>query len=320
MILDYIVNLVRSNLNVTFKIMNYNFDEIKQFQSLNLLAKQLVEGFISGLHKSPYHGFSVEFAEHKLYNEGQSTRHIDWKVYARTEKLFTKQYEEETNLRARVILDVSGSMYYPKPNHDKLKFAALATAAITYLLNAQRDAVGLTTFSDKIESETPVKSTRANQNLIFKLLNEAVNATKKAPTNVPAVLHEIAEKIHKRSLVIIFSDMFQDVDQIEEIFSALQHLKHRKHEVILFHIADHATELEFDFQDRPYDFIDIETNEHIKLNPGDIKDQYKKQMSEYFYNLKIRCGQYKIDFVEVNTSDSIDKVLGAFLIKRKRMK
>ncbi|MEQ8240137.1 MAG: DUF58 domain-containing protein [Cyclobacteriaceae bacterium] len=300
--------------------MKYNFDEIKQFQGLNLLAKQLVEGFITGLHKSPYHGFSVEFAEHKLYNEGQSTRHIDWKVYARTDKLFTKQYEEETNLRARILLDISGSMYYPEPNHDKMRFATLATAAMTYLLNAQRDAVGLTTFSNKIESESPVKSTRANQNLIFKQLTEVVNSKDKPRTNVPQVLNEIAEKIHKRSLVIIFSDMFQRPDQFEEIFSALQHLKHRKHEIILFHISDHATELEFDFQDRPYDFIDIETNERIKLNPGDVKEQYQSQMSQYYYDLKIRCGQYKIDFVEVNTSDSIDKVLGAFLIKRKRMK
>jgi hypothetical protein len=147
-----------------------------------------------------------------------------------------------------------------------------------------------------------------------------VNSKEKPKTNVPQVLHEIAEKIHKRSLVIIFSDMFQRPDQFEEIFSALQHLKHRKHEIILFHISDHATELEFDFEDRPYDFIDIETNERIKLNPSDVKAQYQSQMSKYYYDLKIRCGQYKIDFVEVNTSDSIDKILGAFLIKRKRMK
>ncbi|MEQ9405867.1 MAG: DUF58 domain-containing protein [Cyclobacteriaceae bacterium] len=299
--------------------MNLQLSEINQFDNLGLIAKQLVDGFITGLHRSPYHGFSVEFAEHKLYNHGESTRHIDWKVYRRTDRLYTKQYEEETNLRCHILIDNSGSMHYPAKNKEKLRFSVFAASALSYLLTQQRDAVGLTVFSDSIEHETQVKSTRAHLNSILGALSGLADQTPKTKTNISSVLHEIAQKIHRRSLVIIFSDMFQNMEE-EELMNSLQHLKHNKHEVILFHVSDHSSELEFDFEDRPYKFIDIETNEMVKVNPGEVKSGYKSAMAKFYQDLKIRCGMMKIDFLPVNTSDSFDKILGAYLIKRKRMR
>ncbi|MEQ8473074.1 MAG: DUF58 domain-containing protein [Marinoscillum sp.] len=300
--------------------MDIRLADIKQFENLDLLAKQLVEGFITGLHKSPYHGFSVEFAEHKLYNFGESTRHVDWKVYARTDRLYTKQFEEETNLRAHILLDISNSMHYPKPGNDKLKFSVLCAAALSYLLTSQRDAVGLTTFSDEIVYQSPLKSTRTHLNQLLTHLRGLLDVDGESATNVAHVLHQIAQKIHKRSLVIIFSDMFQRSNDLDEIFGALQHLKHNKHEVLIFHVTDHATELEFEFDDRPHRFVDLETNEMVKLNPRDIKDAYKAHMNKLYHDLKIRCGTYKIDMIEANISDSFEKILGAYLIKRKRMR
>ncbi len=301
--------------------MSITLSDIRKFEKIDFLAKQLVEGFITGLHKSPYHGFSVEFAEHKLYNFGDSTRHIDWKVYGRTDRLYTKQYEEETNLRCQILLDVSGSMYYPAPNKEKIKFAALCSAAIAQLLASQRDAVGLTTFASEVVYQSPIKSTNANLNLIFSELDRVIAKDRESgSTDVSAVLHEIAEKIHKRSLVVIFSDMFQNTSDMDAIFAALQHLKHRKHEILLFHVTDKKTELAFEFEDRPYRFIDLESNQTIKLNPRDVKESYTAQVADLYQELKLRCGQFKIDFVEADTSEPFDKVLSAYLIKRKRMK
>lgn len=299
--------------------MNSRLSELNQFDNLGLIAKQLVDGFITGLHKSPYHGFSVEFAEHKLYNEGESTRHVDWKVYSRTDKLFTKQYEEETNLRCHILLDNSASMHYPAPNKEKLRFSIFGASALSYLLSHQRDAVGLTVFSDSVEEETHVKSTRSHLNSILSKLSKLPEETPRPNTDISAVLHEIAQKIHKRSLVVIFSDMFQNMED-EKLMHSLQHLKHNKHEVILFHVSDHDSELHFDFEDRPYKFIDIETNEVVKVNPGEVKTEYKSAMSAFYQDLKIKCGMMKIDFVPVNTNDSFDKILGAYLIKRKKMR
>ena len=299
--------------------MSTTIAEINQYENLGLIAKQLVDGFITGLHKSPYHGFSVEFAEHKLYNFGESTRHIDWKVYSRTDKLFTKQYEEETNLRCRILIDNSASMHYPVPGKDKLRFSVFAASALSYLLTKQRDVVGLTVFSDHLEDETPLRSTRAHLNSILQKLSNLTEQTTKSRTNLTSILHEIADKSHRRSLIIIFSDMFQTENDIE-LLNALQHLKYNKHEVILFHVTDYKSELNFDFEDRPYKFVDLETNESIKLNPRELKKDYQKAMSTFYQDLKIKCGSMKIDFVPVNTRDSFDKVLGAYLIKRKKMR
>lgn len=301
--------------------MSIKLNQIKQNISLELLARQLVEGFITGLHKSPYHGFSVEFAEHRLYNEGESTRHIDWKVYARTDKLFTKRYEEETNLRCLIALDTSSSMFYPVESQSKIKFSIFAASALAYLLQHQRDAVGLCLFSDKIDQLTTVKSTATHLNKIFTLLNDIAGQRREnQSTQVSTVLHEIAEKIHKRSLVVIFSDMFDGKESPDDLFKALQHLKHNKHEVIVFHVMDNATELSFNFEDRPIEFIDLESNERVRLNPADVKEQYRTEADRFHKMLKSRCNQYKIDFVEADVNESFDTILQTYLIKRAKMR
>ncbi len=287
---------------------------------LELLAKQMVEGFVTGLHKSPYHGFSVEFAEHRLYNDGQSIRHIDWKVFARTDRLYTKQYEEETNLRCLIALDCSPSMYYPMPGHDKIRFSIYSAAALAHLLSHQRDAIGLALFSDGLDELTAIKSTPAHLNKLYMLLDQKLNAPPSPKsTRITEVLHTLAEKIHKRSLVIIFSDMFESENQ-EEIFKALQHLKHNKHEVLLFHITDHNTELAFDFEERPYEFIDLESGEKLKLNPSEVKEKFVHQLNVVHAELKMKCNQLKIDFISANAQRDYFEVLQAYLIKRAKMK
>jgi uncharacterized protein (DUF58 family) len=300
--------------------MKLNLRETKQ-TSLELLARQLVEGFITGLHKSPYHGFSVEFAEHRLYNEGESTRHIDWKVYGRTDKLFTKQYEEETNLRCLIAIDTSSSMYYPAETKAKIRFSIYTAAALSMLLSRQRDAVGLCFFSDSIETLTPIKSSPTHLDKLFVYLENVLNKTAPAskPTQVAQVLHEVAEKIHKRSLVVIFSDMF-DGENTEELFKALQHLKHNKHEVIVFHVTDADTERLFNFEDRPVEFIDLESGDKLKLNPADVRSIYQTEATKYYNQLKLRCNQYKIDFVEADVQKDINVILQTYLIKRSKMK
>ncbi len=302
--------------------MKVNFDTITRAGNLELLARQLVEGFITGLHKSPYHGFSVEFAEHRLYNEGQSTRHIDWKVFARTDRLYTKQYEEETNLRCLIAIDCSSSMYYPAKTMAKLKFSVYAASAIAYLLHKQRDAVGLCLFSDQIEEFTPIKATPTHLDKIFRVLERSIEAQskKQKSTHVADVLHEIAEKTHKRSLIVLFTDMFDGQGDTSEIFKALQHLKHNKHEVLLFHVTDHDTELAFNFQEKPYEFVDLESGEKIKLNPGEIRSRFTQQLTAFHGGLKLKCNQLKIDYISANAQNNYFEVLQAYLIKRSKMR
>ncbi|CAN5295861.1 DUF58 domain-containing protein [soil metagenome] len=301
--------------------MKFDLNKVKEFGNIELLARQMVEGFITGLHKSPYHGFSVEFAEHRLYNTGESTRHIDWKVYAKTDRLYTKRYEEETNLRCHLVVDNSSSMYYPVSTKGKIKFSVMAAAALAYLLHKQRDAVGLISFSEDIDLQTEIKSTPSHLHKLFIHLNHLLEQDQKLKkTSVDLVLHKIADKIRKRSLVIIFSDMFAEQEQSQKIFAALQHLKHNNHEVLLFHVTEHKTELNFDFEDRPYEFIDVETGEKIKLQPSQIKSHYKKEMQDYYHQLKLKCGQYKIDFIDVDINRSFDEILSAYLIKRAKMR
>jgi uncharacterized protein (DUF58 family) len=301
--------------------MKLDLGKIKDIGSIDFLAKQLVEGFVTGLHKSPYHGFSVEFAEHRLYNNGESTRHIDWKVYAKTDKLFTKRYEEETNLRCQIIIDNSSSMYYPEANKGKIGFSIIAAGAIAYLLQRQRDAVGICTFSDKIELMTEIKSTSTHLNKIFTSLQELFNQNQVSKsTQVARILHEVAEKTHRRSLVVIFSDMFDNAADLDEIFSGLQHMKHNKHEVLLFHITDKATEYDFDFEDRPHEFIDLESGERLKLQPYEVKEHYQQKAEEFYKNLKLRCAQLRIDFIEVDIAGDYNEILKAYLIKRAKMK
>ncbi len=298
--------------------MPLNRIQIEPFKNLELLAKKVVEGFITGLHKSPFHGFSVEFAEHRLYNVGESTRHIDWKLFARNEKLFIKRYEEETNLRCQIVIDTSGSMHFPKDSaQNKLSFSVYAAAALTELLKQQRDAVGLTLFESEITKHYAAKASPLHQKLIFNSLEEVLETqTELKTTNAAHALNQIAEVIHKRSLVVIFSDMFDSNSDNEQLFSALQHLKYRKHEVVLFHVVDKSKEVDFEFENKPYHFIDLESGAEIKLNPTQIKQQYKQQILSFNESLKTKCGQYQIDFVEADINKGFDTILYTYLVKR----
>lgn len=298
-------------------------EEIRFESSLELLAKQVVEGFITGLHKSPFHGFSVEFAEHRLYNNGDSVKSIDWKLFAKTDKLFSKRYEEETNLRCQFVIDISSSMYFPNDKYNKLTFAVQSTAALIYLLKRQRDAFGLSLFTDELKLNTPAKSTSVHQKFLFAKLEEVLAASKlNVQTDLSAALHQIADLIHKRSLVVIFSDMLQTAnnnDRLDKLFSALQHLKFNKHEVVVFNVTDKAKEQDFDFENRPYEFVDMETGTVLKAHASKVKDAYLSQMTAYRKNLALKCAQYKIDMVDADMNAGFNHILEAYLIKRQKM-
>ncbi|WP_372754802.1 DUF58 domain-containing protein [Labilibaculum sp.] len=297
--------------------------QFEEFDHLELLAKQIVEGFLIGLHRSPYHGFSVEFAEHRLYNKGESTKHIDWKLYARSDKLFVKQFEEETNLRAHIVLDTSSSMLFPyEQNHQtKLGYSVLCAAALVHLLRKQRDAVGLCTFSNVIDILTPAKLSSVHAQLIYAHLTKVYHqegiATNRE-TKISDTLHILAESLHKRSLVIVFSD-FMGGESPRKIVESLQHLRFNKHEVLLFSIRDMEFENEFNFANRPSEFIDLESGESIKLNPLNIREQYIRKQKNFFNELKLLCGQLSIDYFEADIREEFHSVLQAYLLKRKKM-
>ncbi len=304
----------------------FDIEKFHQFDNLGLIAREVVEGFITGLHRSPFHGFSVEFAEHRLYNQGESTKRVDWKLFARTDKLFVKQYEEETNLRCQLVIDTSSSMLFPyskgkKQLQNKLAFSVYTAAALIYLLRKQRDAVGLTLFSDEIEFNSNPRISSVNAEVMYSELAKLIqpeNAHLRKTTNTTQVLHQIAENIHKRSLVVIFSDML-DGSNTDELFSALQHLRYNKHEVILFHVTDRALEREFDFGNRPHKFVDLESGQTVKLNPWEVKNHYASTVNSYFEELKVKCGQYNIDLAEADINDDFNQVLFSYLVKRKRL-
>lgn len=295
------------------------------FKNLELLAKQVVEGVISGMHKSPFHGFSAEFAEHKIYNQGESTKHIDWKLFAKTDKLFTKRYDDETNLRCHLIIDNSSSMHYPAVKNfgleslNKVRFSVLAAAALMNLLKKQRDAVGLSVYSNTYEYYAPEKgSERHHQMLLTKLEALVLNHPETNQTDTFTFLHQIAEKIHRRSMVFLFTDMFQTIHEDSSLYEALRHLKHNKHEVILFHVLDKKTEQEFDFSNSPKRFIDVETGEHINLYADNVRDVYKIAVGDYIKDIKLKCLQYKIKYVEVDINKGFSDILTTYLIERQR--
>ena len=253
---------------------------LAQLGNLEFLAKQVVEGFITGLHKSPFHGFSVEFSEHRLYNIGESTKHIDWKLYARSGKYFTKKYEEETNLRCQMVIDTSSSMYFPKGKElNKLDFSIYSAASLIELLKKQRDAVGLSLFSDNVELHTEAKSSVPHHRYLYSELEKKMQTydqKKSSTTDIIKSLHAIAEMTHKRSLVVIFSDLLDDPNNSNGFFQALQHLKHNKHEVVIFHVVHKSLEVDFELENRPYTLVDMETGEKMKLNPNEIKNSILK--------------------------------------------
>lgn len=296
---------------------------ISGFKHLELLANQVVEGFISGMHKSPFHGFSAEFAEHKIYNSGESTKNIDWKLFAKTDRLYTKRYQEETNLRCHLIIDNSSSMHYPKLNnndlffHNKIGFSVLASAVLMNLLKKQRDAVGLSVYSDKYEYYAPEKGSDRHHRMILNTLENLLENPKEAKsTDTITYLHQIAEKVHRRSMIILFTDMFQNTTDKEKLFNALQHLKHNKHKVVIFHVYDKKTEINFDFDNAPRKFIDLETGEQINIFADNIKEAYEEQVNLYFKDIAMTCAQNKIKYVPVAVEENFEKILTTYLVEK----
>lgn len=297
-------------------------EKISSFQHLELLAGQVVEGFISGMHKSPFHGFSAEFAEHKVYNPGESTKHIDWKLFAKTDRLYTKCYEEETNLRCHLIIDTSSSMHYPKlksqqPFYEsKIGFSVLASAVLMNLLKKQRDAVGLSLYSDSYEYYAPEKGSDRHHRMLLDTLERLLSEPKASKsTDTVAFLHQIAEKIHRRSMIVLFTDLFQSGDEAA-LFSALQHLKHNKHKVVLFHVIDQKTEVNFDFDNGPRKFIDLESGEEINVFADNVKAIYEKEVESYFKKLALTCAQNKIKYIPVAVGANFEKIMTAYLVEK----
>ena len=295
------------------------------FQNLELLANQIVEGFISGIHKSPFHGFSAEFAEHKIYNIGESTKHIDWKLYAKTDKLYTKRYEEETNLRCHMILDNSASMYYPEikelslENLNKIGFAVLAIAALMNILKKQRDAVGLSVFSDSYQYYTPEKGSDRHHHMLLAKLSEICQRQESGQdTRIYTYLHQIAEKMKRRSLVFFFTDMFQTARDEHQLFDALRHLKYNKHEVVLFHLLDKETEYYFNFENTPKRYVDVETGQRIDLYAESVREAYVEAITNFTETLKLNCAKYRIKYVDVDIRQQFHKVMNTFMIERQQ--
>ena len=305
-----------------------DIEQIKLKTNIEFFARQVVEGFITGKHKSPYHGFSVEFAEHKLYNLGESTRHIDWKLYARSDKLFVKKYEEETNLRCQIVIDTSSSMYFPNfssvslKSPNKIIFSVYASAILMQLFKKQRDAVGLTIYSNDIDNHIVSKTSNKHHQIIYdefqKILSvDAKLANRKSSTI--STLHEIADRINQRSLVILFSDLISEDETLEDIFDAFRHLKHKRNEVILFHLSDVKKEQMLEYENKPYEFVDVESGESIKMNPFHYKEKYKSLMSSHMDELRLKCLQYKIDLIEVDINKGYDQIITSYLLKRQKM-
>ncbi len=305
-----------------------NLSEVKsaEIKNLDILAKQVVEGFITGIHKSPFHGFSVEFSEHKLYNKGESTRHIDWKLFAKTDKLYTKKYEEETNLRCHIIIDNSASMHYPVvrkqtlDNLNKVGFSAIAAASLMEIFKRQRDAVGLSIYSDSYEYYAPEKGSDRHRNMLLYQLEQLLVSESKSSTETYKYLHEISEKLHRRSLIFVFTDMFQPNKDNDTLFDALKQLKFNKHEVVLFHTYDGDTEFNFNFDNSPKKFVDVETGEEVNIYAKNIQEKYKSSVESYFKYLKNKSLQYKIDYVPVDIHKGYNQVLTSYLISRKKNK
>ena len=279
--------------------------------NMSLRARLVVEGYIIGLHKSPYHGFSVEFAEHRAYGPGDEIRHIDWKLYGKTDRYYVKQYEEETNLRSYLIMDISKSMTYRSKNISKLEYASYLTAALSYLMLNQKDGVGLILFDKKIQSFIPPRSTSSHLNTILSQLDQ-INSGE--DTQLGSVLHEMADRIKKRGLVILISDLFDDFDAI---IGGLKHFRYNKQEVIVFHILDRQ-ELNFNFNTRTR-FKDMETGELVTTEPWQIRNSYKDLMLEFQDKYRKQCRKRLIDYIPLFTDQDLDIALSQYLRKREKL-
>ncbi len=282
-----------------------------KLSNMSLRARLVVEGYIIGLHKSPYHGFSVEFAEHRAYGPGDEIRHIDWKLYGKTDRYYVKQYEEETNLRSYLIMDISKSMTYRSKNISKLEYASYLTAALSYLMLNQKDGIGLILFDKKIQSFIPPRSTSNHLNTIFSQLDQ-INPGE--DTQLGNVLHEMADRIKKRGLVILISDLFDDFDAI---IGGLKHFRYNKQEVIVFHILDRQ-ELNFNFNTRTR-FKDMETGELVTTEPWQIRNSYKDLMLEFQDKYRKQCRKRLIDYIPLFTDHDLDIALSQYLRKREKL-
>jgi uncharacterized protein (DUF58 family) len=285
---------------------------VSKLKGMELRARMVVEGFISGLHKSPYHGFSVEFAEHRQYMPGDNIRDIDWKVYAKSDRFYIKQYEEETNLKGYLLLDCSKSMAYASADRiSKLEYGAMLSGALGYLMLRQRDAVGLVTFDEKMRRYIPPRSKSGHLHL---LLNEIAAQTPSDATDIAATLHEMAERIKRRGLVILISDLLDDP---EKIISGLKHFRYNNHEVIVFHTLD-PREIDFDFG-KDAIFEDMESGDTLSTSPHQIRADYAQAVKEYSEKIALACRQSGVDYHLIDTSTPFDKALYAFLSKRERL-
>lgn len=284
-------------------------------------ARLIVEGFITGLHKSPYHGFSVEFAEHRPYNPGDELRHVDWKVFAKTDRHYLKQYEEETNLRHYVVLDTSPSMRYKHSNGlTKLEYGSYLAAALHFLMVKQRDATGLIAFDESVHTLIRPKSTHSSlRQILVKLeqLNQTPETTKQ--TSAAAVLNEVAERISRRSLVVVITDLFENIGEHDALLKALRHLRYRGHEILVFHVLESETERKFQFPDVPMVFKDMETGEELSLQPAQMKQNYAEAVQAFSERFRRQCLGYNIDFIELDTAESYETALLAYLNKRKKL-
>lgn len=294
---------------------------VSQLRNMELRARLIVEGFITGLHKSPYHGFSVEFAEHRPYNPGDELRHVDWKVYAKTDRHYVKQYEEETNLRHYVVLDTSSSMRYRgSAALSKLEYGSYLAAALHFLMIRQRDATGLIAFDEAISVLRPPRSTHGYLRELLATLDRIVQVPSETQrTSAATVLHEVAERVGRRSLVVVVTDLFENVGQHDDLIKALRHLRYRGHEVLVFHILNTETERRFDFPDVPMVFRDMETHEEITLQPSQIRENYREAVQHFSALFRSRCRERNIDFVELDTAEPYSTALLAYLNKRSRL-
>ncbi len=286
---------------------------VAKIKNLDMIARFIVEGFLVGLHKSPFHGFSVEFSEHRQYMPGDNIRDIDWKVYGRTDRYYIKQYEEETNMKANILVDMSGSMGYSSHGITKFQYARYLAAALSYLLLKQRDAVGVTLFSDQIHRYLPPKSTNSYIKYLLKELEKA--EPQKNETVVSQTLHEMAEKMKRPGLIILISEFLYE--DIEKILEGLRHFRYYNHEVIVFNILD-PKDRNFDFTDEAT-FVDMETGEELKTQPHLIKNQYREMIDGFYEELKNECHNMQIDFQNIFTTDPFDKAMMRYLFKRKQL-
>ena len=300
-----------------------NYKTARKFGSLELLAKQVVEGFITGLHQSPFHGFSVEFAEHRLYNSGESVKHLDWKLLARTDKLFIKRYEEETNLRCHILIDSSSSMMFPVDQpYNKFTFSVDAAAALIFLMRKQRDAFGLSIFSDSLDFYSPAKSSLTHQRFLLSNLERILENEKKSfknkKTNIAKMLNALASKIHKRSLVFIFSD-FMAIDNPEDFANSIKHLRHHLHEIVVFDVSHHNLENQLNLKNKYYNVVDVETGDSIKMHPKQIKEKYITERNSIKSKIHNLLKQQKVDLISADIEIGFDQILLEYLLKRKKI-